>query len=152
MTTPLRVALDDLPGVQGAELGPSEWREITQDDVNVFADLTGDHNPIHVDADAAAASPFGTRIAHGLLTLSIVVPHLSQLWTVTGVGTGINYGLNRVRFPAPVPSGSRIRVRGQIGEVTEISGGYQVVLPLVFEREGGDKPVCAAEFVLRYYR
>lgn len=152
MTTPLTVPIDDLPGLKGAELGPSDWRAITQDDVNVFADLTGDHNPIHLDEEFAAASPFGTRIVHGLLTLSDVVPHMSQLLKVTGVGLGINYGLNRVRFPAPVPVGSRIRVRGQLADVTEIDGGYQAVQSLVFEREGGDKPVCVAEFVLRYYR
>ncbi|MFC7401868.1 MaoC family dehydratase [Citricoccus sp. GCM10030269] len=149
---PLTVTVDELPQLQGTTMGPSEWRTITQEDIDVFADLTGDHNPIHVDEEVAAASVYGTRIAHGLLSLSIVVPHLSQLWKVTGVGMGINYGLNRVRFPAPTPAGGRVRASAEVLEVTELDGGWQVVLKVTYEVEGGTKPVCVAEFVLRYYR
>ncbi|NUL45621.1 MaoC family dehydratase [Cellulosimicrobium funkei] len=152
MSTPLTVTLDELPELQGRTLGPSDWRTISQEDIDVFADLTGDHNPIHVDEAFAAASAFGTRIAHGLLSLSIVVPHLAQLWKVTGAGVGINYGLNKVRFPAPTPAGARVRAGAEVLEVTELDGGVQVVLKVTYEIEGGDKPVCVAEFVLRYYR
>ncbi|GAA4415976.1 3-hydroxyacyl-thioester dehydratase HtdZ [Georgenia halophila] len=137
--------------LEGAAFGPSSWREIGQDDVDVFARLTGDDNPIHVDADAAARSPYGTRIAHGLLTLSFVVPMLREVFSVTGASTGIVYGLNRVRFPAAVPAGARVRIRGQVAEVTEVSGGWQAVLSLTYEVEGNEKPACVAEFVLRYY-
>ncbi|GAA1123542.1 MaoC family dehydratase [Citricoccus alkalitolerans] len=152
LTTPVIVSLDDLPGLQGRTLGPSDWRTISQEDIDVFADLTGDHNPIHVDEAFAASSVYGTRIAHGLLSLSIVVPHLAQLWKVTGAGVGINYGLNKVRFPAPTPAGARVRAGAEVLEVTELDGGWQVVLKVTYELEGGEKPVCVAEFVLRYYR
>lgn len=152
MTTPLTVTVDELPDLQGRTLGPSDWRTIGQEDIDVFADLTGDHNPVHVDEAFAATTSYGTRIAHGLLSLSIVVPHLAQLWKVTGASLGINYGLNKVRFPAPAPAASRIRAWAQVLEVTELVGGWQVVLKVTYEIEGGEKPVCVAEFVLRYYR
>ncbi|UUT36222.1 MaoC family dehydratase [Microbacterium elymi] len=114
--------------------------------------LSGDDNPIHVDADFAAATPFGTRIVHGLLTLSLVVPLMREVFTITEVGMGINYGLNRVRFPSPVPVGSRIRVTGEVSNVTEVAGGWQIEVPITFEIEGGAKPACVAELVLRYYK
>lgn len=144
--------IDDVPSLAGREFGPSDWREVTQEDVDLYARVSGDDNPIHVDAEFAAATPFGTRIAHGLLTLSLVVPLMRQMFRVTGAGMGINYGLNRVRFPAPVPVGSRIRARGQVTEVTDIGGGWQVVVPVTFDVEGSAKPACVAELVLRYYR
>lgn len=150
--TSVSVTYNELSSLQGQTFGPSSWREISQDDINVYADLSGDHNPIHVNEEFAAQTPFGGRIAHGLLTLSLVVPHLQEVFKVTGAGMGINYGLNRVRFPAPVPSGARIRVSGEVAEVTELEGGYQLVVPVTFEVEGGAKPVCVAEFVLRYYK
>ncbi|KQV06085.1 MaoC family dehydratase [Leifsonia sp. Root112D2] len=148
----LSTAVEDLATLQGAQFGPSSWREISQDDVDLFARVTGDGNPIHVDADFAAATPFGTRIAHGLLTLSLVVPLMAEVFEVTEVGMGINYGLNKVRFPAPVPVGSRIRVHGEVASVTEVTGGWQLEVAVTFEIEGGVKPACVAEFVLRYYR
>lgn len=148
----LSTAVEDLATLQGAAFGPSSWREITQDDVDLFARVTGDDNPIHVDADFAASTPFGTRIAHGLLTLSLVVPLMAEVFEVTEVGMGINYGLNKVRFPAPVPVGSRIRVSGEVASVTEVAGGWQLEVAVTFEIEGVVKPACVAEFVLRYYR
>lgn len=148
----LTARLDDLPGLVGLRFGPSSWRTISQSDVDRFADLSGDHNPIHIDPIAAAATPFGTTIAHGFLTLSLVVPLMAEVFEVTEVGMGINYGLNKLRFPAPVPVGSRVRVTGVVESVTEVSGGFQVEPTVTFEIEGGTKPVCVAEMVLRYYR
>ncbi|WP_156760065.1 MaoC family dehydratase [Microbacterium karelineae] len=150
--TAVSVTIDDLPELAGRSFGPSGWHEVTQEEVDLYAKVSGDDNPIHIDAEFAAATPFGTRIAHGLLTLSLVVPLMREVFHVTGVGMGINYGMNRVRFPAPVPVGSRIRVRGEVTEVTEVTGGYQIVNAVTFEVEGSDKPACAAELVLRYYR
>ncbi|MEV7694770.1 MaoC family dehydratase [Microbacterium sp. NPDC089189] len=151
-STALSLRLDDLASAAGRTFGPSSWREISQDDVNLFARVTGDHNPIHLDAEVAAATPFGTRIAHGLLTLSLVVPLMAEVFEVTDAGMGINYGLNRVRFPAPVPVGSRIRVSGEVSAATEVAGGVQIEVPVTFEVEGSPKPACVAELVLRYYR
>jgi acyl dehydratase len=148
----LTVPLDDLPDLLGRDLGPSTWQRITQDDIDVYADLTGDDNPIHVDAAAAAASPYGGRIAHGMLTLSMVVRPLREIYRVSGAGMGIVYGYNRIRFPQAVPAGARIRVSGKVVDVTEIAGGYQVTLALTFEVEGAAKPAIAAELVLRHYR
>lgn len=154
MTTPAVVStsVDDLPRLVGSGFGPSSWRTITQEDVDLYARVSGDDNPIHLDADYAATTPFGTRIAHGMLTLSLVPPLMGEVFVVTDVGMGINYGMNRVRFPAPVPVGSRIRLRGEVTAVTEIDGGYQIETPVTFEVEGGAKPACVAELVLRYYR
>jgi acyl dehydratase len=146
------VTIDELPDLEGRTFGPSSWRQITQDEVDVYARLSGDDNPIHIDEEFAASTPFGTRIAHGLLTLSLVVPHMREVFQIREVGMGINYGLNKVRFPAPVPVGSRIRVHGSVKSVTDIGGGWQVEVPVIFEIEGSDKPACAAELVLRYYR
>ena len=150
--TAVSVTIDELPDLEGATFGPSSWRQITQDEVNQYAKVSGDDNPIHLDADFAASTPFGTRIAHGLLTLSLVVPHMREIFKVTGVGMGINYGMNRVRFPAPVPVGARVRVHGHIKSVTDIGGGWQVEVPVTFEIEGVEKPACVAELVLRYYK
>ncbi|NYF16820.1 acyl dehydratase [Microbacterium sp. AK009] len=144
--------LEDLPDAVGRRLGPSSWHAITQDDIDVYADLTGDDNPIHVDAEAAAASPYGGRIAHGMLTLSMVVRPLREIYRVTGAGMGIVYGYNRIRFPQAVPAGARIRVAGEVADVTEVAGGYQATLLLTFEVEGATKPAVVAELVLRHYR
>lgn len=144
--------LEDLPDAIGRRLGPSSWHPITQDDIDVYADLTGDDNPIHVDAEAAAASPYGGRIAHGMLTLSMVVRPLREIYRVTGAGMGIVYGYNRIRFPQAVRAGARIRVSGEVADVTEVAGGYQVTLSLTFEVEGATKPAVVAELVLRHYR
>jgi acyl dehydratase len=145
--------LSDLPTLKGTALGSSDWVEVTQDRVNTFADATGDHQWIHVDVERAwKESPFGGPIAHGYLTLSLLIPMWSQLLTITDATTSVNYGLNKVRFPAPVPVGSKLRVSATLIEVEEIKGGFQVTVAAVIEREGGDKPVCVAEPVFRYLR
>jgi acyl dehydratase len=135
----------------GAALGPGDWLEVTQEAVNLFADATDDHQWIHVDPERAAAGPFGGPIAHGYLTLSLLVPLLGGIIEIERRSMGVNYGLNKVRFPAPVPVGSRLRLAGTVASVDDIQGGVQVVLNLVVEREGGDKPVCVAEAVYRWY-
>lgn len=143
--------IDEVGSIEGRAFGPSTWRAIPQDDIDLYAQLSGDDNPIHVDAEAAARSPFGGRIAHGMLTLSMVVPHLREIYKVSGTSTGIVYGFNKIRFPTAVPSGANIRVRGTVAQVEEIPGGWQVTLALVFEVEGATKPAVAAELVLRHY-
>lgn len=150
--SPAVSTIEEIANLVGAEFGPSSWREITQGDIEVYADLSGDDNPIHVDAEIAAKSPYGGTIAHGMLTLSMVVVHLREIYQITGAGMGIVYGFNRIRFPHAVPSGSRIRVRGRVASVTEVEGGWQVELPLTFELEGVEKPACVAELILRHYR
>ncbi len=147
----LRVSLTELTGLVGAEFGPSSWREISQDEVNRFADITGDHNPVHLDPAFAASTPFGGTIVHGYFTLCLVAPLMAEVFEVTEVGLGVNYGLNRLRFPAPVPVGARVRVRGVVRAVTEIPGGVQVEAEVTFDIDGGAKPVCVADMVLRYY-
>jgi len=146
------VTLDDLPSLVGRRFGPSSWREITQQEVGDFANLTGDRNPIHLDPEMAAGTPFGRTIVHGYLTLSLVVPLMAEVFEVTEIGVGINYGLDRLRFPAPVPVGSRVRVSGEVLAVTEVAGGYQISPRVTFEIDGGSKPACVADMVLRYYR
>src|SRR5438093_6419127 len=126
----------------GAEFGPSSWIEIPQETIDAFAEATGDHQWIHVDPERAAAGPFGTTIAHGYLTLSLLVPSAYELLPVEDAATTINYGLNRVRFPAPVPVGSRIRASFRVEEVAEVEGGVQVTMAATVEREGSGKPVC----------
>ncbi|UOQ57369.1 MaoC family dehydratase [Leucobacter allii] len=148
----LSIPIEDLPAYTGRAYGPSSWLEVRQQDVDDFARVTGDRNPIHVDPEAAAATPFGGTIAHGLLTHSLVVPLMAEVFEVTGASMGINYGLNRLRFPAPVPVGSRIRVSGVVDAVDEVAGGYQIATTVTWEREGGEKPVCVAEMLLRYLR
>lgn len=151
MSNAVSIAVEDLPASQGLAFGPSSWFEVTQADVDAYADVSRDRNPIHVDVEYAAQTPFGTRIAHGLLTLSLVVPLMGEVFEVTGASMGINYGMNRLRFPSPVPVGSRIRVWGEVSEVTEITGGWQIIAPVIFDVEGSQKPACVAELVLRYY-
>jgi acyl dehydratase len=148
LTTPI----DDLPSLVGRTFGPSSWREVTQDEVAEYARLSGDTNPVHLDPVFAATTPFGGTIAHGYLTLSLVVPLMAEVFEVTGFGVGINYGLDRLRFPAPVPVGGRIRVVGEVIAVEEIAGGYQIAPRVTFEIEGGSKPACVADMLLRYYR
>ena len=144
--------MSELPGLVGTELGSSEWREVTQESVNTFAEATGDHQWIHVDVERAKAeSPFGGPIAHGYLTLSLLVPMLAEVLVVTDTAMGVNYGLNKVRFPSPVPVGSKVRATATLAHVTEFQGGLQLTLSVAVEREGGDKPVCIAEPIYRYY-
>jgi acyl dehydratase len=144
--------LTDLAGHVGKHLGPSEWRLIDQDQINRFADATGDHQWIHLDAERAKSGPFGTTIAHGYLTLSLAPKFISEVLHVEGTSMVVNYGLNRVRFPAPVPSGSRVRFGAELSTVDEIDDGVQVILAGTFELEGSDKPACVAEIVFRFYR
>ena len=144
--------LDGLKALAGTGLGHTGWLEITQERVNAFADATDDHQWIHVDRERAAAGPFGGTIAHGFLTLSLTIPLFGELMDVRGLSMQINYGLNRVRFPAPVPAGSRVRARIRVDSVEPIQGGVQVTMTVTFEREGGEKPVCVAEQVFRFVR
>jgi len=142
----------ELPGLVGTELGTSEWYEVTQEHVNLFADATGDHQWIHVDPERATKeSPFGGPIAHGYLTLSLLVPLFGGVLRVTDTVMGVNYGLNKVRFPSPVPVGSKVRLTATLTNIEDITGGKQLTFSCVIEREGGDKPVCIAEPVYRYY-
>ena len=137
----------------GDTYGPSEWLEVTQARIDGFAEATGDDQWIHVDPEKAAQGPFGTTIAHGFLTLSLLVKFQYEVRPERGeFRMGINYGVNKVRFPAPVPVGSRIRAHFEILEVSEVEGGVQVVTKGTVEREGEEKPVCVAEMVSRQYR
>ena len=136
----------------GAEFGPSSWVEVSQERIDGFAEATGDHQWIHVDRERAAAGPFGTTIGHGYLTLSLIPAMSYEVLPRQEGGMGINYGLNRVRFPAPVPSGSRVRGSFRVDAVDEFDGGVQMTMTATLEREGGDKPVCVAEVVFRTYR
>jgi acyl dehydratase len=138
--------------VPGAEFGPSSWLEVSQERIDLFADATNDHQWIHVDRERAAAGPFGGTIAHGQLTLSLVHVMTSEVVPWPASRMGVNYGLDRVRFPAPVPSGSRIRGAVRVESVDELDWGIQVKLKTTVEREGGDKPVCVAETIARLYR
>jgi len=147
-----RTTLAELPSLKGQPLGVSEWFEITQQRVNTFADATDDHQWIHVDVERASRqSPFGGPIGHGFLTLSLFVPMWSQVLVVTDAGMIVNYGLNKVRFPAPVPVGSKVRLTATLVDVEEVRGGLQLTVGGVIEREGGDKPVCVLESVIRCY-
>jgi acyl dehydratase len=133
----------------GTHLGYSDWQQLDQDVVNQFADATGDHQWIHVDVERAKASPFGGTIAHGYLTLSLVAPVTQQLLQVTDAIAGINYGLDRVRFPAPLPVGARWRGGAELAEISEIQGGVQVKFIATIEVDGSPKPACVAECLAR---
>jgi acyl dehydratase len=153
MATPISVdGIEGVKSLAGKELGPTEWVEITQDMVNLFADATGDHQWIHVDVERAKKeSPFGGPIAHGYLTLSLIPRFLPQLTEFTGFGMGVNYGTEKVRFPSPVPVGAKLRAKAVVDEVTEIKGGVQIQQTVTFETEGGTKPACVATIVVRQY-
>jgi len=148
-TSGLTTDLAGLPVLVGTRLGPTEWTEITQAQVDLFADLTDDHNFIHVDSERARQSPFGGTIAHGFLTLALVAP-VTQLLEVTDAKASINYGLEKVRFPAPLPVGKRWRATAEIREVTEVKGGVQAKVSAAVEIEDSDRPAVVAEVLLRY--
>jgi acyl dehydratase len=150
MTTVIDIA--DLPSKVGEHLGYSGWQTITQEQVNLFADATGDQQWIHTDPERAASGPFGGPIAHGYLTLSLLPVLLTQVLAVSGITMGVNYGANRVRFPAPVPVGSELRVGITLAAVEEVQGGVQVTIDAVFEVKDAPKPSCVAQVVFRYYR
>ena len=143
--------LDELRKLEGETLGASEWHEVTQKDIDAFADVTGDHQWIHVDPERAKETPFGGTIAHGYYTLSLAPRFSEQTYELAGFAFGVNYGLNKVRFPAPLPVGGKVRMSAKLAEVEPIQGGAQVTLQLTFEHEGGEKPVCVAESLARLY-
>jgi len=143
--------IDGLKAKVGEHLGYSDYVEITQEQVNQFADATGDHQWIHIDVERAKAGPFGGPIAHGYLTLSLGPALSPQIMAVTGVAMGVNYGCNKVRFPSPVPVGSKLRLGAKLLEVEDVAGGAQVTMEFTFEVEGAPKPSCVAEVVFRYY-
>lgn len=138
---------DELVAAVGTHLGYSDWFDVTQEKVNLFADATGDHQWIHVDPERAKDGPFGGTIAHGYLTLSLVPVLRNSAWSPGEVKMGINYGANKVRFPAPVPVGSRVRAGFELVEVKAGAAGHQVLEKVTIEADGGDKPVCIAETV-----
>jgi len=143
--------LDQLKKAEGDDLGTSDWHEVTQDDVDKFADVTGDHQWIHVDPERARDTPFGGTIAHGYYTLSLAPSLGEQIFALDGFAFAVNYGLNRVRFPAPLPTGSRVRMHAKLKSLEDVPGGAQMTMELTFEREDGDKPVCVAETLARVY-
>ena len=143
--------LEEIKAHEGKELGVSDWLLVTQEAIDQFAEVTGDHQWIHVDVDRAKDSPFGGTIAHGYFTLSLAPRFSYELFSFEGLAFGVNYGLNRVRFPAPMPVGARVRMRATLASVEEITGGAQLTTELTFEREGGEKPVCVAESLTRIY-
>ena len=149
MTT--TVAYADVAGLAGTDLGSTDWLEITQDRVDRFADATDDHQWIHVDPERAKDTPFGGTIAHGYYTLSLAPRFSEQIFQLEGFAFGLNYGLNKVRFPAPVLVDSKVRMRAKLAELEEIPGGAQMIMELTFERDGGEKPVCVAQTVVRVY-
>ena len=142
--------LDTIQQFVGRELGVSDWFTVDQQRINAFADATGDHQWIHVDIERAKAGPFGAPIAHGYLTLSLVPVLLPEIMAVNGTSLTINYGLNKLRFPAPVPVGSKVRAGATLAQFDEVTGGAQITLAVTFEVEGSTKPVCVAEVVFRY--
>jgi acyl dehydratase len=143
--------LDELKQAEGEELGVSDWHEVSQKDIDAFADATGDHQWIHVDPERAKDTPFGGTIAHGYYTLSLAPMLTDEVLAMDGFAFAVNYGLNKVRFPAPVPVDSKVRMRAKLAELEEIPGGAQMIMELTFEREGGEKPVCVANTVVRVY-
>lgn len=152
MTTTIH-GVDELKAMAGRHLGYSDYVVVDQERIDLFADATGDHQWIHVDVERAAKGPFHTTIAHGYLTLSLIPLLLPQVLRVEGgVAFGVNYGCNKVRFPAPVPAGSELRLGASVASVEEVDGGVQVVLDVALEVRGAQKPSCAAQVVFRYYR
>ncbi len=143
--------LDELKAKVGEELGVSDWHEVTQDAIDEFARVTGDDQWIHVDPERAKQTPFGGTIAHGYYTLSLAPMLSEQVLQLEGFAFGVNYGLDKVRFPAPLPVGAKVRLTAKVAEVEEISGGAQLKLELTFEGSDQDKPVCVAESLARLY-
>ncbi|HJX77925.1 MaoC family dehydratase [Glutamicibacter sp.] len=145
------LSYEDIATAAGKELGYSDYRVVTQEQVNTFADATDDHQWIHTDPEKAKEGPFGGPIAHGYLTLSLQIAFWSELFDVTGVKTRVNYGLEKVRFPSPVPVGSKIRMKATIAEVNEVKGGYQIAVDQVIEVEGASKPAVVSRGLYRFY-
>lgn len=145
------VSLQDLPGLKGRDLGYTDYREVTQDQVNTFADATDDHQWIHTDPEKAKDGPFGAPIAHGFLSLSLAIPFWGELLEVTGVKTKVNYGLDKVRFVSPVKVGAKIRMSATVTDVTEVPGGFQVGVDQIIEADGEAKPAVVAHSLYRFY-
>jgi acyl dehydratase len=143
--------LEEVKEYVGKELGVSDWHLVSQEQIDEFARVTGDDQWIHVDVERAKDSPFGGTIAHGYYTLSLAPRFSYDMFSFQGFAFGVNYGLNRVRFPAPMPVGGKVRMRAKLASVQEITGGAQITTELTFEREGGEKPVCVAESLARVY-
>ena len=141
----------DLLGSEGQHLGYSDWLEIDQQRIDLFADATGDHQWIHVDPERAREGPFGATIAHGYLTLSLANLFLPQIMEVQNVSMGVNYGCDKVRFPAPVPVGSRVRGGGEVLSAEEVKGGVQVVVRITVEVEGSERPACVIDTISRFF-
>lgn len=145
-------SVEELKNLIGQEVAVTDWVAITQERVNMFADATGDHQWIHIDVERSRKeSPYGGTIAHGFLTLSLLPMLMESAVSFPTIKMGVNYGLNKVRFPAPVPVGSRLRAEMALQEVEDIEGGAQITWKVTIEREGGDKPVCVAESIARLY-
>ena len=143
--------LDELKQAAGENLGTSDWHEVTQGAIDAFADVTGDHQWIHVDTERAKDTPFGGTIAHGYYTLSLAPMFMDRIFSLEGFAFAVNYGLNRVRFPAPLPVGRKVRMHATLSGLDDIPGGAQMTVTVTFEVEGGDKPVCVAETIARVY-
>ena len=151
MTTTAQ-SIEDLVSLTGRDLGRTDWLEITQERVNTFADATDDHQWIHTDPERAQQGPFGGPIAHGYLTLSLIIPMFGDLLEISGMSMSVNYGLEKVRFPSPVPVGAKIRLHGTVDSVEEVKGnGVQMALTFTVEVEGSAKPACVAQAVYRHY-
>ena len=144
-------SLQDLQAAVGEELGSSDWLEIDQERINQFAEATGDHQWIHTDPEKAASGPFGTTIAHGYLTLSLLPKLTWEIYEVQGISGALNYGLNKVRFPSPVPVGSKVRATAVLTSFEEVPGGGQAIVTCTIETEGGSKPACVAETIVRFF-
>jgi acyl dehydratase len=143
--------LTELLALAGRDLGHTEWRAITQDRITAFADATDDHQWIHVDPERAATGPFGGTVAHGYLTLALIIPMFGELLEINGVRMSVNYGLDRVRFPSPVPAGGKVRLAGRVDSVEPVAGGVQMALDFTVEIDGSPKPACVARAVYRHY-
>ena len=143
--------IDELKAHAGEDVGVSGWHEVTQAEVDAFADATGDHQWIHVDPERAKDTPFGGTIAHGYYTVSLAPALNAEIMDFKGFAFALNYGLGKVRFPAPLPVGSKVRATTKLAKVEDIAGGAQVTMEVTFERDGGDKPVCVSEMLARFY-
>ena len=143
--------IEELRAAEGEVLGTSDWHAVDQDAIDAFADVTGDHQWIHVDVERAKETPFGGTIAHGYYTLALAPKLTAQVMALEGFAFAVNYGVDRVRFPAPLPVGSKVRMTAKVASVEDVPGGVQFAMDLTFEREGGEKPVCAARTLVRVY-
>jgi acyl dehydratase len=144
-------SFDELKALAGQHLGYSQWLAVPQERIDTFADATDDHQWIHTDPERASSGPFGTTIAHGYLTLALLIPLWSELVEIRAARTSVNYGLNKVRFPAPVPAGSKLRLGATLASITDVPGGVEAVVDAALECEGATKPACVAQAIYRYY-